>query len=262
MTERRYGDIYKGVAQRREVQDRYEKLKAYRDQRTAYVVATRGVMPVEVAFGWIGLAHPTNQDRAWLNPAVGLEVAEAYNHLVTAVLDHSDAKKWPWILTLEEDNIPPQRGLLDLFAAVYTCVDCGAEIEDKGWKCPNGHRGLDAISGLYWTKGDPPTPMAYGDPKENVPGEPIKFRPRSIREAFDAGSVIEVNGIAMGFALWRMDLFRRLGAPWFETHTGPNGGGTQDLNFCRRAKEEDGARFAVACNVLVVHMDPATGRRW
>jgi hypothetical protein len=75
---------------------------------------------------------------------------------------------------------------------------------------------------------------------------------------------MEVNGIAMGCALWRMELFRELAAPWFVTVNDvfPEKGGaqcfTQDLYFCERARRA-GKRFAVDFRVKVGHLDTETG---
>lgn len=127
------------------------------------------------------------------------------------------------------------------------------------WECANGHHGYDAVSGLYFTKGMPPRPMAYGDPANG----PDDFRPRSVKDAVEKKMTIEVNGIALGCSLWRKDIFRNLSEPWFETIQTDNmagsGGGTQDLVGCRKAKQELGARFGVNCNVRVGHINFRTG---
>ncbi len=68
----------------------------------------------------------------------------------------------------------------------------------------------------------------------------------------------------MGCTLWRMELFRRIPPTWFVTVSDwfPEQGGvaamTQDLHFCRKAREA-GGRFAVDCRVKVGYLDPATG---
>jgi hypothetical protein len=72
-----------------------------------------------------------------------------------------------------------------------------------------------------------------------------------------------VNGIAMGCALWRMDLFRQIPKPWFVTVADylPDRGlvsFTQDLYFCEKAVRA-GKRFAVDFRVRVGHMDVDTG---
>jgi hypothetical protein len=116
------------------------------------------------------------------------------------------------------------------------------------------------IGGLYWTKGEGGMPMIYGNPKE----WPINFRPQEPQK----DSLQECRGIAMGFSLWDLDLFKdpKLGPPWFETKQNydPSKGvelATQDLAFCQKACEQ-GYRFAVATDVRVGHVDFATGVVW
>jgi len=121
----------------------------------------------------------------------------------------------------------------------------------------------DAISGLYFTKGEQNMPMAYGDPATYARTGVLDFRPRDVREALAAGQIMPVNGIAMGCALWRMDLFRQIPAPWFVTLNDlvPGKGivgMTQDLQFCERAVRA-GKRFAVDMRVKVGHLDINTG---
>jgi hypothetical protein len=94
--------------------------------------------------------------------------------------------------------------------------------------------------------------MIYGDPRDPVPN----FRP--IPPVVE--QVQECRGIAMGFTLWDMGLFRdtRLGPPWFRTvqQFEPSTGiqsGTQDLEWCGRAAAL-GYRFAVDCRVRVGHV--------
>jgi hypothetical protein len=106
-------------------------------------------------------------------------------------------------------------------------------------------------------------PMAYGDPDEYARTGVLDFRPRDVRRALERGSVMPVNGIAMGCSLYRMDLFREIKAPWFVTcadvipDKGPIGF-TQDLYFCEQAVRA-GKRFAVDMRVRVGHLDVQTG---
>jgi hypothetical protein len=72
-----------------------------------------------------------------------------------------------------------------------------------------------------------------------------------------------VCGIAMGCALWRMDLFRDIPPPWFVTVADVVPGKgiqgfTQDLFFCQKAVLA-GKRFAVDMRVKVGHLDINTG---
>ena len=252
----------------------YEETKGYRDQSFSWVIPTAGNMiHWDVVDAWEMVDMPMNQARTGRIRAKNMEVGEAYNYLFKLCLEEEETAKvyahaeyvsliqsTRFVWTTEHDNIQPTNAITGLMSAIYTCPDCGEEIEDEdAWTCPNGHHGYDAVSGLYFTKGVPPCPMAYGDPKNG----PDDFRPRAVKDAVKEKRTIEVNGIAMGGAIWRKDLFRKVSYPWFQTIDKDNmngtGGGTQDLVFCRKAKEEAGARFGVNCAVKIGHIQLRTG---
>lgn len=255
----------------------YEDMHAYRDQSISWVLATRGWVPIEVVDSWETIQWPLNQFHSLRLTAKGMEVAAAYNALFRAAIDRkfaatvlqyadpSYAKGFVdarFILTTEEDNIIPPHAVQKMLEAIYTCPDCKREVAThcagkkrqckacSEWRCDKGHKGYDAIGGLYWIKSEPPLPMAFGDPKK--PGD---FKPRSVKAAIAKGSVLEVNGIAMGCSLFRKDIFRKMKKPYFKT----TNGSTQDLFWMKRAKAEHGARFGVACGVQVGHLDVTTG---
>lgn len=251
----------------------YEQMKGYRNQGVVWVMPSRGLIPSSVFVSLFALQWPMNHFRTNALIAESMEVGAAYNTLIPMVLDRKQlvaafgaeygeaAHRAPFILTTEEDNLPPPDAVLKLFAGIYKCPDCGAEVGTTKaalarWECAKGHRGFDAVSGLYFVKTDPPIPQAWGTPKKR--GGKFDFAPVSVAKALNDGATIEVNGIGMGCALWRKDLFRRLKNtkknPWFETPVG----GTQDLRFCKRAKIEAGARFAVDCSIHVGHLNTAT----
>lgn len=215
----------------------------YRDNSTVVVIPTRGLIHYKVVQSLQGLLAPMNQKRAILF-CPGDEVGHAYNRMVENVLANPELAKWKYVLTLEDDNLPPADAHIRLLEA----IEAGP---------------FDAVSGLYWTKGDYQMPMCYGDPEEFRRSGVLDFRPRQIVEAVKAGNVVECNGIAMGCSLYRMSLFREIKAPWFVSLADvvPDKGPqcfTQDLYFCERAKRA-GKRFAVDCRVKVGHMDVSTG---
>lgn len=214
----------------------------FRDASTVLVVPTRGTLHYKVVGAIEAVIAPMNQKRAKLY-AVGMEVGAAYNALIKNVLADPNLSKWKYIMTLEDDNLPPPDAHIRLLESIE-----------------GGH--FDAVSGIYFTKGDINMPQAYGDPHEYARTGELNFRPRDIRECLTAGQVMPVNGIAMGCALWRMDLFRELEPPWFVTVADfvPEKGiqcFTQDLYFCERACRK-GKRFAVDMRVRVGHLDTET----
>jgi hypothetical protein len=215
----------------------------YKDSSTVIVIPSRGMIPESVVKAWLALLAPMNQKRAILF-ASGHEVGEAYNDMIKNILVNPELSKWKYVLTLEDDNIPPA----DAHIRLLESIEWGK---------------YDAISALYFTKGDHNMPMAYGDPAEYKTTGVLDFRPRDVREALAAGQIMPVNGIAMGCGLWRMELFKEIPAPWFVTVADVvEGKGaqcfTQDLFFCEKAVRQ-GKSFAVDMRVRVGHLDMASG---
>jgi hypothetical protein len=216
---------------------------SYRDSSTVIVVPTRGMIHHKVTASWDNLLMPMNQRRSKIY-AVGDEVGIAYNRMIEWVLAHDILGKYKFVMTVEDDNtLPP-----DAHIKLLESIDTGP---------------FDAVSGLYFTKGDINLPMAYGDPKEFARTGRMDFRPRDVRKALETGNVMEVNGIGMGCALWRMELFRQMTAPWFVTVADvvPDKGPisiTQDLYFCERMRRAH-KRIAVDLRVRVGHVDRDTG---
>lgn len=247
--------------------DRIETIvgSTYKDNSTIIIVPMRGVMVhtddpscksgdhrnckkpfahQKVIASWLNLISPMNQKRM-LMQVVGHEVGEAYNTAIKQILENPEWSKWQYIMTLEDDNLPPADAHIRL-------------LESLEWSK------FDAMSGLYFTKGDCGMPMAYGNPDDYRQTGLLDFRPRDVRAAIQQGNIMEVNGIAMGCALWKLSLFRDIPAPWFVTVADviPERGGavaqTQDLFFCERARK-NGKRFGVDMRVKVGHMDIDTG---
>lgn len=217
----------------------------YRDNSTVLIVPTRGMIHHKTVACLQSLMAPMNQKRALIF-AAGDEVGKAYDRLVANVLENPELNKWKYIMTIEDDNLVPQDAHIRLLESI-----------EHGQK-------FDAVSGIYFTKGDYNMPMAYGDPEEYRRTNVIEFKPRDTRDALRNGHLMEVNGIAMGCGLWRMDLFRELPPPWFVTVADviPDKGPmamTQDLYFCKRAREA-GKRFAVDFRVKVGHLDINSGQ--
>jgi len=213
-----------------ETMDRLVRGNSYRDISTVCVVPTRGVITAKVVQSWMGLMSPMNQKftRIFM---IGMEVGEAYTSAIQLILSNPELSKWKYLLTLEEDNMPPPDGLLKLF-----------ENMDK----------FDAIGGIYWTKGEGGQPMIYGDPKDPE----LNFRPQP-----PVMDIQECNGLGMGFTLFKMDIFKdaRIEQPWFKTcqELDPQKGArvyTQDLYFFEKIKK---LGYKVACDtrVKVGHYD-------
>jgi hypothetical protein len=203
---------------------------AYKDLSTICIVPTRGMVPAKVVQSWMGMITPMNQKftRIFI---IGMEVGEAYSQAIEMVLANEELANWKYILTLEEDNMPPPDGLLKLY-----------EHMDK----------FDIIGGLYWTKGEGGQPMIYGEGKD---GE-LHFRPQP-----PAQDIQPCDGTGMGFTLFKMGIFKdaRLGKPLFKTcqDFDPRTGVklyTQDLYFFEKIRKL-GYKVASDTRVKVGHYD-------
>ena len=219
--------------------DRLEKGKTYKDLSTIIICPTRGMIPDRVVQSWMGLMRPMNQK--CIGPIFfrGFEVGEAYNMAFNFILNNPELSKWKYVLTIEEDNLPPPDGLLKLYESM-----------DK----------FDVVGGLYWTKGEGGMPMIYGDPDNPE----LNFIPQIPKPE----TVQEANGLGMGFNLFKLDIFKdeKIPRPWFiskqEYIPGKGSVGyTQDLYFFENAKK-NGYKFACDTRIKVGHLDPNTDVIW
>ena len=224
--------------------NRLIKGNTYRNLSTICIVPTRGMIHARVIQSWFSLMAPMNQKfiRVFLT---GMEVGDAYSQAVSWIAADPELRNWTYLLTLEEDNMPPPDGLLRLIEAIEGRVD--------GVK-------YAAVGGLYWTKGEQGQPMIYGNPLE----APLNFIPQMPQPE----TVQRCNGLGMGFTLFRMSMLldERLGTPLFKTEQSftPGVGArsyTQDLHFFERAGKW-GYHFACDTRVKVGHYDANTDLVW
>jgi glycosyltransferase involved in cell wall biosynthesis len=219
--------------------ERLNKGNTYKDLSTIIICPTRGMIADRVVQAWTALIRPMNQKV--LGPIFirGYEVGQAYNMGVQMVLSNPELSKWKYILTIEEDNIPPPDALIKL----YEHIDA-----------------YDVVGGLYWTKGEGGQPMIYGDPSVKptnfIPQKPL---PDTIQPA---------NGLGMGFNLFKIEMFKdeRLPKPWFVTKQEyiPGQGSsvyTQDLYFYENAGKL-GYTFACDTRVKIGHYDAQNDIVW
>lgn len=220
------------------VTDRLIRGNTYKDLSTICIIPTRGVISARVVQNWMGLMPPMNQKfiRMFI---IGMEVGEAYTQAIEQILAHPDLSTWKYILTLEEDNMPPPDGLLKLYENINK---------------------YDVIGGIYWTKGEGGQPMIYGDPKSM----PKNFIPQiPVQDGLQ-----EANGLGMGFNLFKLDIFKnpKFPKPFFKTLQQyiPGQGGmayTQDLYFYENAGKL-GYKFACDTRVKVGHYDKDNDIVW
>jgi hypothetical protein len=165
------------------------------------------------------------------------EVGVAYQKAFDMVLDNPELSKFKYILTVEDDNLPPSDGLLKLYKSI--------------------EEGYDVVAGLYWTKGEGGQPMIYGNPAVM----PRNFVP----QVPQLDTLQHCNGLGQGFNLWKIESLRtklkEMPKPWFKTVQEKNSQFTQDLWFYNEAAKYG---FRVACDtrVKVGHLDTTTGIVW
>jgi hypothetical protein len=218
---------------------------SFRKARTVVLIPTRGMIHHKTVSAINAMIAPPNQAKAVIFCS-GDEVGVAYNKMIEHILADPQLSQWDYVMTIEDDNLVPPDAHVRLLESIE---------ETRA----------DAVSGIYFTKGDFNMPMAYGNPLEYQQTGKLDFRPfppEAIRDAIGKGYTMPVNGIAMGCALWRMDLFRSVPGPWFVTVADVIDGAarvyTQDLSFCEKAVKA-GKRFAVDFRVKVGHLDINTG---
>lgn len=213
-------------------QSRLSASQSYRDLSTVIVTPTRGGRSLCPRFvsAVMGLMRPMNQKVFGPVFMSGMEVGTAFNSAIEMVLSHPDLSKFKFLLTLEDDNIPPPDGLLKIY---------------------EGMREFDVVGGLYWTKGECGQPMIYGD----VNASELNFIPQK-----PIPDVLQrCHGLGMGFTLFKLSIFQKLPKPWFVTKQewDPAKGAcgyTQDLYaFSNMAKL--GIRVACDTRIRVGHVD-------
>jgi len=219
--------------------ERLSNSKSFTDLSTVILVPTRGGRSLCPRFvnAIMGLMKPMNQQVFGPVFLSGMEVGDAFNSGIEMIQAHPHLSKFKYLLTVEDDNIPPPDGLLKLYESIGE---------------------YDVVGGLYWTKGPDGQPMIYGNP--NI--TPLNFVPQAVKE----NEVQHCNGLGMGFNLYKLSIFTKLEKPWFKTENSwdPQNGTrcyTQDLwAYERMAKL--GFKVASDNRVKVGHLDVETGHLW
>jgi hypothetical protein len=223
----------------------YERIEhvpksSFRDTSMVVIVPTRDDTLRIPFVERLNALMPMMNQRKYMFFVSGAEVGRAYDEMVAMVLAHPELGTCRYLMTIEDDTLPPQDAILRLTES----IEIGP---------------FDGVGGMYWTKGDYNMPMIYGDPAEFARTGRLEFGPRDPTEALERGGIIECNGIANGCTLFRMQAFRDVPGPWFQTlNEAGVGAMTQDLFWCRKARLA-GKRFAVDCRVRCAHADWKTG---
>ena len=215
---------------------RLHRGQTYKDLSTVWITVTRGLLKTKVVSSWMSVQRPMNQP--FFGPLFieNEEVGEGYQKAFEMVLNHPELSKWKYILTVEEDNLPPPDGVLKLYESI---------------------KDYDCVGGLYWCKGPEGAAMIYGDPAIM----PRNFVPQPPKP----DTVQHCNGLGMGFDLWKIDTLKTklkdMPKPWFKTIQENGKSFTQDLYFFHEAAKY-GFKCACDTRVKVGHLDVNTGMVW
>lgn len=210
---------------------RVQRQQWYTDLSTIAITPTRGMIHYEVVGSWLCLRRPINH--RWSHHLIaGYEVGAAYNKAVEHILANHQLANHRYLLTMEDDNLPPPDGLLMLF-----------EHMDQ----------YDVIGGLYWSKGEQAFPMVFGDPAR----PDTRFRIQPPR----AHTIQPVRGTGMGFTLFKLDIFKQVAPPWFVTEQADLRVIGHDLYFFEKIYQL-GYKTAVDTRVRVGHLDVHSGVIW
>lgn len=229
----------------------YVNLNSYQDKSIVCIIPTRGSVDIQVVDSWFKLVTPVNNKFTKLFMANG-EIAEAYNTGVLMALNNPLLSNYRFLLTMEDDNIPPPDGILKLIDSFLEHEKSG----DKYW----------ALSGIYWTKPSRDciehAPIAWGcveDGEWNMKAPPL----------VEDGSVTQCCLIPQGFTLYDMELFRKIPYPWFKVvdfnpinnDINWEAPATQDSYFFKKVWDA-GYKVGVRADVKVGHLDPKTKQIW
>ena len=219
---------------------RFEHRALHRNLSCVMVTPSRGSIPARVVDSWLSMLKAPNQPFSQLF-GVGMEVGHSYDSLVGLVLHNEQLRTWKYILTVEEDNLPPPMGFVKLLEAA-----------DEG--------DFDVLGGLYYVKGLAGFAQIWGDPDDEVEN----YRPLPPADPHKGGDeIVRCRGTGMGFTLFRRDVFERVARPWFVHDQERDGQWTQDLYFFHHAHQLGvPLKVGVHCGVRVGHMDIPSGAIW
>jgi len=206
-------------------------------------ILTLGMVPIEFVVGFGRMQMPIN-GQVGQNVIKGFEVGQARNMAVENVMLIPKDERPKWLFFLGDDMLPPWDGFMKLHE----------EAEANHWDC---------LTGLYFWKGEPPTPLTWRD--DHI-GRLLPGRDYSV------GDVIWVDLTGLDFTLIRTELLEKMEPPWFKTGPTlrgdmPNQDGTdrrsivlhtEDVWFYGKAKML-GAKIGVHTGVRVAHYDVRTG---
>jgi hypothetical protein len=208
-----------------------------KDLSTICIIPSTGLIPAKVVDRWMNIASQMNQKFLRI-PTITNNKYQTYNANIEQILLTPKLNEFKYILTMEENYMPPFDGLAKLFENI-----------DK----------YDAVSGLIYTKGEESKPMIYGHPMML----PSNYAPVGIM-----GEDIQLClGLPTGFTLFKLDLFKddRIPKPWFRT-VGPfevgKDNSVHDDQYFFENIHRLGYKVAVDTRVKVAHIETDSEVVW
>lgn len=208
-------------------------------------IPTLGMVPIEFMFAAMRMQMPMN-GQVFQHIVKGMEVGIARNKAVEAIMMMEKKERPRYLFFLGDDMLPEW----DSFVRLYEAM------EAEQW---------DMLTGLYYLKSEPPTPLMWRD---DIVGA---MRPG---KDFEVGERVRVDMTGMDFTLIRVSLLEQITDPWFKT--GPSlrmtvdnilephisqesvTAHTEDAWFMKKAKAL-GGKMGVHTGVRISHIDVKTG---
>jgi hypothetical protein len=208
-------------------------------------IPTLGMVPIEFMFAAMRMQMPIN-GQVFQHIVKGMEVGKARNKAVEAIMSMKPDDRPRYLFFLGDDMIPEWDAFVQLYEAC----------EKEQW---------DLLSGLYFWKGEPPTPLIW---RNDHVGRMIAGRDYTV------GDRVWCDLTGLDFTLIRVSLLEKITDPWFKT--GPSLRTnmpdalepyivnesvvmhTEDAWFMAKAREIK-AKMGVHTGVRVSHMDVKTG---
>lgn len=166
---------------------RLQQANSYRELSTVCIIPNSGLIAAKVAERWLQQISQMNQKFVRLM-MIGLEKNYGYNTSIENILATPGLANFKYVLTMEENVLPPVDGLPKLFESMEK---------------------YDVVGGLCWTPGIEGKPMIYGYPGSSS-FIPVAPHPETVQECL---------GLGTGFTLFKLAIFRdpRVAKPWFRS---------------------------------------------
>jgi hypothetical protein len=160
-----------------------------KDLSTICIIPNSGLISAKVVDRWLVLASQMNQKFVRL-PVITGNKYSAYNNAIELILATPKMNEFKYLLTMEENFLPPFDGLHKLFENIEK---------------------YDVVSGLIYTEGEESKPMIYGHP-QMIPSSYTSVPPL-------IDTIQPCLGVGTGFTLFKLDIFKDplVPKPWFRT---------------------------------------------